>query len=255
MGLSIVFAGLKKSVSKFTAEYEAGRSRQPELAPYATTASLLDALKLSSPLTDDARDAVVLALITEQQRAPHPLWQSLLLAAFEPMLRRLCGRLGGGKTQVEENEQRVLMAFLEAAQEISLIHPPERAALHLRRATENTVFRGLRSDRREAAHAAFEEESHPCDPHAMSEQAVALATKEIAALVAKEENGEEILKALIATHGGDESLKQYVGRTQPELAGTERKRVYKRLQQQVLRTTKRLRTRLRVTSDSPTSSP
>ena len=252
MSFAIVFDGLKKSVSKFNAQYAEGHARQSVLTPYPSASELLAALKMSSPLSLEARDAITLALIAEQQRQAHPLWQTLLLAAFEPMLRRLRGRLGRCKDG--ELDQRVVMAFLEAAQEISLIHPPERAAMHLRRATENAVFRGMRSDRREAAHAEFEEESHPCDPHAMSEQAAALAMKEIAALVAKEGNGEEILKALVATRGGDESLKQYVARTQPELSGAERERVYSRLQQQVLRTTKRLRTRLRVTSGSSTYS-
>jgi len=239
MSFAIVFDGLKKSVSKFGAVYGEGMTRQPELAPYASVGELLAALKMSSPLSLEARDAITLGLIAEQQRAAHPLWQTLLLAAYEPMLRRLRTRLGNKDDA--ELDQCVVMAFLEAAQEISLLHPPQKAALHLRRATENAVFRTLRGDRREAANAPLDEGTLPCDPHRPAPQELALAVKEMAQVIGNKPNGREVVAALGAVCGGDESLKEYVARIHGNLSAAEQKREYARLQRMVNRSMKRAR--------------
>lgn len=244
MGFEIVFDGLKKSVSKFAPVYEAARGEHAALAPYATLAELLAALKLSSKITYAERDAITLALIAEQQTKAHPLWPSLLLAAFEPMLRRLRGRVRVAKD--EEIEQRIVLAFLEATQRVALHHPPSHAALHLRRETERAVFGAIRRDERTAeAEAKANMDAIP-DPRTDETpgEVDTIALDELRQVLADESNGDELYDVLCATLGGDEKLLSYVKRTRPELSPEDRKATYGRLQRQRHRVLVRIRARL-----------
>jgi hypothetical protein len=151
---------LKTTLSKFPAEFARGRASAEALAPFATIDELLGALALASSASHAERDAITLALITLHQRASHPLWQTLLLIAYEPMLANLLRRLrdrgskgskrdSGTLEAKDDAEQRVFLAFLEALQKVSLAHPPSVLALHLRHATERGVFPSRAESRQE----------------------------------------------------------------------------------------------------------
>ncbi len=245
MGFAIVFEGLKKSVSKYAAVYEAARAEHAPLAAYATVPELLAALNLSSPLAYEERDAITLALIAAQQKKAHPLWPTLLLAAFEPMLRRLRSRIRG--VDDEEIEQRIVLAFLEAAQDVALHRPPSRAALHLRCETERAVFASLRSDQvaAEARGMGMAIDRIP-DPRTdeLPGDSEPLAAEELKRVVAEEANGEELHDMLLATIGCDEPLRTYIARTRPELSPEEARATYLRLQRQRHRILIRIRARL-----------
>lgn len=227
MDFSAVFSGLKLSVVKFSKQYEAGRARRPELAPYATTTALLSALKLSSSLSYDDRDAITLALIAEQQSEAHPLWQTLLLAAFEPMLRRLRARVGGG----DEIEQAIVVAFLDAIQKLALHHPPSHAALYLRRATERAVFAKLRVERARPEHVSIDEVEVP-DPSAFApdDHAEEIKSTDVMRLALDEASDPELVRMLMATSAGNERLCDYVETTYAALSKSERRTKYLCLQ-------------------------
>lgn len=240
MEFSMMCPGLKASVVKFRGVYAAAAAKNEALAPYASVDALLDALKMSSPLTPEARDALIVALAAEQQRAPHPLWSTLLLAAFEPMLRRLATRVRGKKDG--ENEQKVLFAFLEAVQSLP---EGEFAAAHLRRETERRVFRELRGDRRHAEMAEFDEETvavRGLDPHAAF--VAADDQKRFCAMMARiagsEEGGAELADVLVATSAG-EPLRDYVERKYADASEDDRRLTYGRLQRQRHRALEKLR--------------
>lgn len=84
---------VRTTLAAYPTEYAGGRAAQAALAPYACARDLLAALALSSPLAYEDRDAITLALIAEHQRVAHPLWQSILLVAYEPMLAGVWKRL------------------------------------------------------------------------------------------------------------------------------------------------------------------
>ena len=136
------------------------------------------------------------------------------------------------------------MAFLEGAQEISLVHPPSRAALHLKRATERAVWRSRRDGRRDAAMDEFTEDSAPCNPHAEPVEFVQCATNELASMLSNEDNAKELVEALGATHGHGETLLEYVARVHAGCTDAEREAIYNRLQKQRHRALGRLATRL-----------
>ena len=127
----------------------------PALAPFETLDAALAALALSSPLAREPREALIAALVAGAQRTREPLFASLLLAAFAPMLLRLRGRLGGSSD--DDLDQCVMTAFLGAVREVS---PGPHAAIALRWATEKRVFAELRAMGRSPRAEPFDEETH-----------------------------------------------------------------------------------------------
>src|SRR5579883_3051333 len=111
MSLSLVLDSVAHEVQRHAAAFSEGRERHPALAPYESAAQLLAALSRTSRLDDDARDALLVCVVTEAQRGRSPLWQSILLAAFAPLLRRLRARLRRPKD--EDLDQLVLVSFLD----------------------------------------------------------------------------------------------------------------------------------------------
>jgi hypothetical protein len=186
--------------------YEAARGRWAPLAAFPEPNALLAALDLRSSLAEGDRRDLVTALATEAQRAPHPLWQSLLLVAFSPMLRRLRSRLG--KPGSEELDQRVLFAFLSAVREIT---PGSHTALALRWRTEKELFAPLRKQRQAPETFPFEEGKHAIDLHEV-EAADKAAVAEVARFV-ESTCDRELVDVFLATTAGDLGLKEYVART------------------------------------------
>jgi hypothetical protein len=181
---------------------------------------VLSALASTSALSRPERDAVVSALVDERQRTNHPIWQTILLLAFEPMLVRLRTRVG--RIRSDDLDQRVLVAFLGA---LTVVRPGPFLVLVLRRATERLLFPSLKVARREDEHAPFEEETHPPDLFAVDTST--RAAEVIRILEAA--GGAELREAMLATRGTDETLRDYVARTHPNATLAERATAYERL--------------------------
>ncbi len=222
MSMLETFAAIKKSLARPSAIYTDARARHAALADHETPAALLEALRASSRLSAIERDAILVALVTENQRAPQPVWQSLLLAAFEPMLVRLRGRLGSRND--EERDLELISAFLEA---VRAIRVGPFMAYVLRLATAARVFEPRRKEKHAPTMVPFEEETHPCNPFESAAEAHVAVADVVRIIEAK--GGHELLDAMLATHGTDESLTDYVARVHADRTPTERASAYERL--------------------------
>ena len=213
--------------------YDEARPRHRALLPYASPADVLSALASTSPLSLPERDVVLSALVEERQRTrlvtsggslvssgSSPLWQTLLLLAFEPMLVRLRTRVG--RTRSDDFDQRVLVAFLGA---LTVVRPGPFLALALRRAAERLVFPSLKLARREAQNDLFDEDTHPPDLFSV---ATATHAAEVIRII-EAAGGAELREAMLATRGTDETLRAYVARTHPHATPAERAAAYERL--------------------------
>ena len=214
MALKHVFEEATKATTRFAAEYAEGRSRQPALAPYDEAPAVLAALDPGSGMGSADRAAIVGALLCEHRREAHPLWQSMLLAAFEPMLRRL--RHAAGPKGDPDLDQEVVYAFLQALGSVST--DSGYAPRALRWATRGVVF----------------------DPFADGEAA---AAERLARLFAGAGIGGELAEMLLATIGGDEPLKDYADRRAASQDDRRRAAAYDRLVRDRLRAVARIRTR------------
>jgi hypothetical protein len=218
-------AHTKTTLARPSRIYEAARPRHRALAPYETPASLLSALTRSAPPLDVLeRDALIAALVTENQRAPQPIWQSLLLVAFERMLFRLRRRLGGRRDD-EDLDQRVLLAFLNALRSVRV---SSYVALGIRWAAEGEVFASRRAELRAPEIKLFDDDTYLGDPFGVD--AHARASAEEVVRIVEAEGGEELLRVLLATRAGDESLTKYVAREYADRTQAERAAAYDRLQ-------------------------
>ena len=229
-----------------TAEYIGRRGAHPALGPYATLVELLDALGASSPLGYPERHAIVFALITEHRRAAgHPLWQSLLLVTYGGMLGNVRRRIFGGEP--EENEQRTLLAFLEAVERVPLESAPSPLSLYLRHATERGAFFSA-SRHGEPEVASIEEaagEIDPRDPVAAIEHDSRMGAimRELCALFGDADVAREALDVLLHARTGRKQLEEYIHESYPGLRRAERAAVYTRLQRLRARALARLENR------------
>ena len=216
------FTRLKSDLPRlsFTRAYEAARPNHRILIPYAIPADVLAALASTSPLPITSRDVVLSALLEERRQSTHPVWQTLLLLTFEPMLRRLRARLG--RTRSDDLDQRVFVAFLSA---LTIVRPGPFLAVAIKRTTESQLFAPLRAERRETQNALFDEETHP--PDLLTLDTATRAAEVIRIIEAA--GGAELRDAMLATRGTDETLGDYVARTHPHATPAERAAAYERL--------------------------
>jgi hypothetical protein len=183
------------------------RTRNAEIAAYATIADLQHALTSTSSLPIEARRALVTALVVEAQSGVSPLWSSILVVAFGPMLSGI--RKKSGPRDDEDLDSAVLAAFLGA---VRAVRAGPYTALSLRWVTEKEVVLGRIAAGRLGPMAAFDEDVHsPVTLHDTDEGNA--LTEVLRALEA--EGMADILDVLVATRAGDESLSDYVRRTCP----------------------------------------
>jgi hypothetical protein len=240
MNLPEILKHLENDTVRHARALPDARGRHDALAPYEGTGQVRAALAAESPLGVEARNAIVVALLTEHQRARHPLWPALLACAFGPMLLKLRRRIG--RPRDEDYDQRVLAALIEA---IGAVRPSPYVLLAIRRATEESLFRGLRAEQAAPETLSYDEERHAADPFGPEAQAKTAAV-EIARIL--EDRGDaELFGALVATYVNEESLRDHVARTRPEDDEASREAVYQRLWLARSQVTRELRERLRPT--------
>jgi hypothetical protein len=220
---------LKKTLAPRTAEFARGCAAHPALAPFATTDALLGALDLASAASHAERDAITLALVTEHQRTSRPLWQSLLLVAYEPMLASVWKRLHDKR----DAEARIVLAFLEAIAKISLAHPPSLLALHLKHATERGAFGSTAASREEPelvplSGARKERAPESSEARVVFEDEKRRLISELSRLFADE--APAVLDVLVRARTGREPLVALVAEKYPELTSKQRAVAYAHLQ-------------------------
>ena len=112
MWIQGTFKSLKKNIARKSAAYDVARSRHPALEAFTTPAAVLAGMRPSSSLTLGDRDAVVGALVGENQASPSADLQALLVLVFEPMLIKLRVKIAFEKGG--DRDEDVLFAFLDA---------------------------------------------------------------------------------------------------------------------------------------------
>ena len=100
MSLATTLSSLESQLTRFFPHYvEVDRV---ELLPFATPGDVVAALRSSSSLKASERYALVAALVAEHQQRPHPLWTSILVLGFAPMMLRMRRGLG----RVRDDDRR-----------------------------------------------------------------------------------------------------------------------------------------------------
>lgn len=156
MSLPMLLRSLPAIVRRYESTFEQARPTEPALAPHPTTAAVLGALSMDSPLPLSDRQELVRALVALHRSTRHPLWPTLLLHAFRPMLLSLRTRDRGSK---EDRDSRILLAFLQALARTQLAGQPVFIAL--RRATERAAFQAVRAERVHVETLAFDTQLDP----------------------------------------------------------------------------------------------
>jgi hypothetical protein len=234
MNLAKTLTSIKKSLARHATVYAEGRRRHRALASFDSPAAVLAAVSSSSPLTVEERDVIYVALLAELRLTKHTLWQSLLLVAFEPMLARVRARLG--RPESEDLDERVFLAFLEAAQSLSI---PSHAARVLRLALERKVYGERKSERAEPEADEFIDDTYVADPFAVTAREQAAAREVVRILEA--EGGDEFRDLMLATRATEDTLRAYV---QKAYADPEREGAYRRLVRARSRLEKKIRKRM-----------
>ena len=206
MNLTTIIRSSCSTVRKHESTYQAARATEPAFAPYATASALVEAAAHKSLLTMAERQPIVRAAILSLQRAPHPLWQAVLLRAFEPMLghlrTRVCGMTG------DDLDQQVLTSFLEATRKVR-VDGDEPVFMAVRRATARALFGVARAELEYAEMVKLEEQPDAVpDLHADPPPFVQLLAREAVAIMSAVTGGEDVARAL----ANDESVTDQVER-------------------------------------------
>ncbi|HEY2510742.1 MAG TPA: hypothetical protein VGI39_07800 [Polyangiaceae bacterium] len=216
-----------------TRTFTEARSRHAVLAPFETLEDLRRAAVPSGTLST-ARSNLIGALVQEAQRGTSPVWSSLLLIAFAPMLCRFRSRI---TSRVDADlDSAILCAFLNAVHAVPVSN---FTSLALRWATEKEVLAARRAERRLGQMDSFDEELHT--PPVPGEVEAATNLDDILRAL-DQEGAAEIVDVLLATRGRDESLRAYVARVCPD--PKKRAALYENLCRARLRLEREIRRRL-----------
>ena len=238
--------------------FELARARRAAFATHASTASVLAALSDDRDSTYPEREQLTQALLAECRAQAEPVWRSMLVVAYYPLLSRLRRRIVGDAVPREDLDQLVLTAFLSAIDALLPHECVDRTAMRLRQRTERQVFRLLRRARQEqevptaihdlgpdaATLGVLPDEQE--DQQEVSERARTLVR------VAQGAVADRSLDVLVATVIRRESLRDYVQRT-VQGGVLVRERAYQRLKRQRTRALQKLRALLAVPPASPAS--
>lgn len=238
MSIKTTIHELKKTIHLSPATFAQAKERRLELTPFATASEALTALLPDSSLSADERDALALAIIAEQQREHRPLWQAMLIVAYEPMLAKFCSKR---TRDADERESDVLHAFLEALLRVNCAAPPRFLPLHLKGMT-STLLRRSMAD--ELLDDAIGDDDDDIDAAAASAPLEEVEVSElIGQLLAK--GATEVLGAVVAVHVEHQSLRAHVESTYAPCSAREQERLYHRLRRETRTVVARIRRRER----------
>jgi hypothetical protein len=261
MGICDLKAALRDDVcaSVGTPRFDAARQRHHALAPHASLFSVLGLLTDRSARRDLEKEALVRALIAEQQQHGDPLWSTALLLAFRPLLARLRGRIRCDDVAAGELDQMVIVTFLEVVAQLPVGDERPWTLRRLRRTTERRLFSQVRRHRRIAARTKL---LAPADLDAMCDGAPWGAdgsavtdvwdvrgdeTADLVAFLAHHAGDildDEGIERVIATQVHGEDLREYLTRRHPELAPQALERLYQSVKRRHSRVLARLRIQL-----------
>ncbi len=121
--------------------FSAAQTRHVVLEEYDGIPSLLEELAAGNDRSYGRGEALVRALIAEQQASPSPTWTGLLLLLCAPMLHRLRACVQGDALDAADLDQLILSTFLNvAADSPSAEMEFGQALAHLRTYTRRRVF-------------------------------------------------------------------------------------------------------------------
>jgi hypothetical protein len=230
------------------------RTREPGLSDHLTLPAVVALLSDDKADTYPEREALLRALLREHQQHPAPLWSSLLVLAFMPMLLHLRGRLTSSAFTPEELDQLVFEIFLDEARLLPLERYATRCAMYLRQSSQRRLFREIRQQQRSGEGVVPLEEQgelaelvaqafpwlqldlgelpDPEDPEAL----LGFLQKHLGQHIPAER-----LALLAHTTPEGESVRDYAARLHPDLSGEELERAYQRLKRARQRTQERVR--------------
>jgi hypothetical protein len=186
-----VFAHLAFTARRHEATFQAARCLEGAFAAYPSATALLDALAPASPLSVPERQVAVEVLIRLHQTTGHPLWQALLLRAFEPLLLGLRAKDRGRKG---DRNQRVLTAFLTAIAKLRVDGRPVFVAVG--RAAARTLFQAVRVDSNRLEMVPYDDRARHSLSQATPDPFTACLANEVAAHVAARKGGDDIVRVL-----------------------------------------------------------
>jgi hypothetical protein len=219
MSIPQTFDAVRKSLARRWGAFEAARSRHTVLADYETPASLALALRPGAALSGRARERMIAALVEENHLAPQPLWQSLLLVAFEPLLLKLRKKLGTPRD--EDADQRVFEAFLVTVRAV-------RAGVYTTLGIAwGTEARLTSREELEVERVEYNDEIQPAAPFGAPADRKLEVSQLLDAIEA--EHGRDVVLAIVAMEIGGETLPEYVDRVHPNASCEERARIHGRL--------------------------
>jgi hypothetical protein len=222
MSLPETIEAIRKSLARAkSAAFALSQSRRAAIAAHDSPRALADAL---SQLSAAKRERIIAALVDENTASPAPVWQSLLVVAFEPMLLKLRAKIGtprDNKTIADELDQRVLAAFLDT---LRATRPGRFTAMAIAWGTEPRVFAAHDGTREKVDY----DEDVEADPHPIATADVKIELDELLDRI-EARHGDEVVRAIVATEIGGESLLEYVTRVHADLAPAHRARSYDRL--------------------------
>ena len=234
--------------------FEDAGSRQLALAGHATLASALAVLESPDRGAYAEKEALVRAILAEQQASPGTFWSSALLVACYPMLGGLRARIASNEQPTDELDQLVLASFLEVAGDFPLDRHLDRTFMRIRQQTRRRVFRLLAEQRRQDAllwpvDAEVLNELAPPPwldspmasgdgHHPASDQAAAVPL--LVELAASELDGEGF-DMVTATLICGRQIRCFVQRNYPGLAADEGHRFYQKIKRRHSRAVARLR--------------
>jgi hypothetical protein len=253
----------------YIAVFRHAQERRAALAAYETANTVLAVLRDEAPHLFDEKERLIRALLTEHHASGHPLWTTVLLLAFYPMLCHLRARMYSDAAAGDELDQLVVTVFLEILADYPIERRRDRTFLHVRQRTHRQVFRRLRAERQaherikvapayEIAALAllittehmsglwpgFLPEKHQAPEPAEQAAQIAFLRKHAGALV------NDDVEAVIATLVHGEHLPVFVERRYPHATSAERQRIYQRIKRHHTRTMQRLRQHLQPLHDT-----
>jgi hypothetical protein len=246
--LKLIITAMRRDVlsPRHRATFEAWRTNEPCLEPFASVEALLSALEDNHEESYPIREALTRALLRRYRTLRHTLPSSILLLAFRPMLMRLRLRVVTSAIPPDDVDQLVVTSFLAAVAEFAHGPPIDRLALRLRQRTARYVFAALPNEigepRANVDVETFLSETMEVDSADTSAEAsAAVARHDLDALAAGAVR-KAVVDVLCATFEHPEGLRAYVMRT---AAGEleERERTYQRLKRARTRALSRLRLR------------